>query len=138
MKTSTNRATKTITRRVVDATCTTIVKGGAVSELALLLEGYSRAQIAALFAAVKKRIQVSKAGVGIREVDGVPVYGDAEWVLSGRALCSGRPIVGREKELYELAHHGLAVNLWHSRSHGYLELPELMAEVAAAKELLAA
>jgi hypothetical protein len=136
MKNTTNH-TKTVSPKLIDATCATIVKGGAVSELALLLAGYTRAQIDELYAAIKRRIQVCRCGVGIREVEGVPVFGDVAWETP-RGLREGRLIIGREKELYDLADRGISVSFCNRRTGRYIELPELMAEVAAAKELLAA
>jgi hypothetical protein len=139
MKTSTKNTTaKVISQKFLDATCATIAKGGTVSELTLLLAGYTRAQIDELYGLVGKRIRVYKSGGWLREVDGIPVWGDTEWVLSGCPLRAGGPIVGRKLELHELSRRGLSVTLYRRRSRGYLELPELMAEVAAAKELLAA
>jgi hypothetical protein len=139
MKKLSNRSTapRLITPNFVDATCATIAKGGTVSELALLLAGYTRAQIDELYAAVKRRIPVCNGGVGIREVEGVPVYGAVEW-RTPRDLPRERALSGREKELYAVAGRGISVSFFNLRVGRYIELPELMAEIAAAKGLLAA
>jgi hypothetical protein len=122
-----------ITRRKIDETCAAVAKGNGPSELALFLEGFTRETMATLQRAVEKRLPVTRAGVMIAEVEGVPVYGDCIWKLyDARTESHVRECTERERQLLALAHAGIAIELG-----GITSLFFLRREIDAAKELMA-
>lgn len=123
-----------LTQRKINETCAAVAKGEGPSELALMLEGFTRESMTTLRHAVEKRMQVTRAGVMITEIEGVPVYGDCIWKLYDWHVdirAARRQVTKRERELLRLADDGIVIKL-----DGITSLFYLRREIDAAKELL--
>jgi hypothetical protein len=128
-------------REAFRAACATLAGGGAVSELALLLQGFTRADVVALRDLLcedeELPVSIADSFAGIRGVDGIPVLGDIEWVPRSRAPRPSRAPLPNEAALWALVDRGLAVHVRCRRTGRLLDRDEVLAEIAAAKALLA-
>lgn len=132
-----------VTRRTIDTICAKIAKGGIQAEVDLLLQGFTRAQIADIRKQVELRLRIGSIGGCLMEIDGVPVWGCGGWYIypidwskvEDERFRTGL-LTGRKKELHDLSRR-ISVNCWSRTKRRFLELEELMEEIAVAKELMA-